>query len=109
MVQDLSQVARLTDPQGGPAGSVTALREVQVRGPAFEDLFPGQELPRGGALVHLRSRVQASDPETGAENQVLDWRFVAVCSAADTEADILHPVKSLAVQGWSGFDERGQR
>jgi acyl dehydratase len=67
-------------------------------------------LPRGGALLHLRSRVRACDPKAGAEGQVLDWRFVAVCSAADTAADILHPVRSLSAQGyWSRFDERGQR
>jgi hypothetical protein len=48
-------------------------------------------------------------PETGAGKQVLDGRFVAVGSAADTETDILHPVKSLSVLGWSDFDERGQR
>jgi acyl dehydratase len=69
-------------------------------------------LPRGGALLHLRSRVRAPVPaaevdagagpgpgsgaeaEASAERQVLDWRFVAVCSAADTAPDILHPVKS---------------
>ena len=53
-----------------------------------------RSLPHGGAHLHLRSRVNASDPETGAENQVLDWRFVAVCSAADARADILHPAGS---------------
>jgi acyl dehydratase len=54
-----------------------------------------RRLPQGGALLHLRSRVQADDSLTEAESQVLDWRFVAVCSAADAEPDILHPVKSL--------------
>ncbi len=39
-------------------------------------------LAQGGAYLHLRSRVTAADPETGEENQVLDWRFTAVCSAA---------------------------
>jgi acyl dehydratase len=50
----------------------------------------------GGALLHLRSRVRAGGPAAGAgeERQVLDWRFVAVCSAVDTAPDILHPVKS---------------
>jgi acyl dehydratase len=67
-------------------------------------------LPHGGAHLHLRSRVAASDPETGTENQVLDWRFVAVCSAADTSADILHPARSLLLKGYrSRFDERRQR
>ncbi|HEY3880739.1 MAG TPA: FCD domain-containing protein [Trebonia sp.] len=55
-------------------------------------------LVRGGALLHLRSRVRACDQETGAESQVLDWRFVAVCSAAESAAHILHPVRSLSVQ-----------
>ncbi|HEX3956143.1 MAG TPA: MaoC family dehydratase [Trebonia sp.] len=67
-------------------------------------------LPQGGALLHLRSRVRAGDPETGAESEVLDWRFVAVCSADNTTADILHPVRSLSVQVyWRIFDERGQQ
>jgi acyl dehydratase len=56
-------------------------------------------LPRGGAHLHLRSRVQACDPGTGTEKQVLDWRFVAVCSAADTARDILHPVSYLPIPG----------
>jgi acyl dehydratase len=55
-------------------------------------------LPRGGAHLHLRSLVQACDPETGAERRVLDWRFVAVCSAADTAPYILHPARSLPMQ-----------
>jgi hypothetical protein len=64
-----------------------------------------RRLPQGGALLHLRSRVQADDPLTGTQSQVLDWRFVAVCAALDNEADILHPVKSLlSVAGyWSGL------
>ncbi len=67
-------------------------------------------LPGGGAHLHLRSRVTAADPETGEENQVLDWRFAAVCSAADTQPDILHPARSLSMQDHrSRFDERGQR
>lgn len=44
-------------------------------------------LPQGGAIAHLRSRVTAADPGTRQENQVLDWRFAAVCSGADTQAD----------------------
>jgi acyl dehydratase len=40
-------------------------------------------LSQGGAHLHLRSRVIAANPETSEENQVLDWRFAAVCSAAD--------------------------
>jgi acyl dehydratase len=35
-----------------------------------------EPLPRGGGLLHLRSRVRA-DRESGAED-VLDWRFVGV-------------------------------
>lgn len=67
-------------------------------------------LPQGGAIAHLRSRVTAADPGTSAESQVLDWRFAAVCSGADTQADILHPARFLSIQGHgSGFDERGQR
>lgn len=64
-----------------------------------------RRLPQGGALLHLRSRVQAHDPVTGTENQVLDWRFVAVCSAVHAEPDILHPAESsLPVAGyWSKF------
>jgi acyl dehydratase len=53
-------------------------------------------LPGGGALLHLRSRVQACDPAAGAETRVLDWRFVAVCSTTDTEPDILHPARSIS-------------
>jgi acyl dehydratase len=198
-----------TTPQAGPAGGGTALSEVTVRGPAFEDLSPGQlfdtappvtltdglaaahqaivgerswlglsrplaaevlggpvalpslvwnvsigqsalatqqvlanlyyrglvlrRQPHVGDTLHtatrvaglrqnrpragrpatglaVRSRVRACGPETGTEGQVLDWRFVAVCSAAETAADILHPVRSLSAQGyWSRFDERGQR
>jgi acyl dehydratase len=41
-------------------------------------------LPQGGAIVHLRSRVTATRPDTGAESAVLDWRFAGVCSAAKT-------------------------
>lgn len=43
-----------------------------------------RRLPQGGAHLHLRSRVTAANPETSEENQVLDWRFAAVCGAADT-------------------------
>jgi acyl dehydratase len=48
-------------------------------------------LPHGGAHLHLRSRVTAADPATGEEKQVLDWRFAAVCSAADTQSDLSEP------------------
>jgi acyl dehydratase len=55
-------------------------------------------LPQGGAIVHLRSRVTAASPETSEDNQVLDWRFAAVCSAADTGRDILHRAGPLSIQ-----------
>src|SRR3984885_124387 len=65
-------------------------------------------LPRGGALLHLRSLVQACDPEAGAERQVLDWRFVAVCSAADTAPYILHTARSLSMQRAIGADSMSE-
>jgi len=37
-------------------------------------------LPGGGAHLHLRSRVTATDPAAEASRAVLDWRFVAVCT-----------------------------
>jgi acyl dehydratase len=55
-------------------------------------------LPRGGAHLHLRSRVMSANPETGEENEVLDWRFAAVCSAADAIPDILHSARSLSIE-----------
>ena len=36
-----------------------------------------EALPGGGGLVHLRSRVQATDP-AGAVSEVLDWRLVGL-------------------------------
>jgi acyl dehydratase len=51
-------------------------------------------LPGGGAHLWLRSLVTACDQEAGTDGRVLDWRFVAVCSAADTGSRILYPVGS---------------
>jgi acyl dehydratase len=41
------------------------------------ELERAEPLPRGGGLVHLRSRVRA-DREGGGSQDVLDWRFVGV-------------------------------
>jgi len=37
-----------------------------------------EPLPGGGGLVHLRSHVTATRAEDGADEDVLDWRFVGV-------------------------------
>ena len=42
------------------------------------ELERGEPLPGGGGLLHLRSRVGAARAGGGDEEDVLDWRFVAV-------------------------------
>src|SRR5580692_3214739 len=65
--------------------------------------------PAAGLLPPASHRLAGSRIPSGCRtpgNRQDQW-FVAVCSAADTGSDILHPVESLSVRGWSGFDERG--